>query len=96
MEVGMHTRKNQLGGTVQVQVREVPASEVKNAWHEYVELVSREREEIIVTRYGRPVMRLVPIEGEGGASSLFGHLAGTVTERGDILAPVDEIWAADG
>ena len=34
------------------KITAVPASEVKNAWHEFVDRVSRAREEIIVTRDG--------------------------------------------
>jgi len=74
----------------------VPASEVKNAWHEYVDRVSQAREEIVVTRYGRPVLKLVPVDEEDSAGSLIGHLAGTVTVHGDLVAPIGEAWDADG
>lgn len=77
----------------------VPASEVKNAWHEYLDRVSRERQEVVVTRYGKPVAKLVPIdagEGEDAAPpSLFGWMRGTVTFSGDVLAPIDETWDAE-
>ena len=79
-------------GTEKARV-EVPASEVKNAWHDYVDRVSRLRETIIVTRYGRPVMQLTPIE-ESDTTSVIGFLAGTVTIHGDIVAPLDEEWEA--
>jgi len=75
---------------------EVPASDVKKAWHHYVDRVTRAREIIVVTRYGRPVATLAPV-GEGGAvGSLVGSLAGTVTIHGDIVAPTGEAWEADG
>lgn len=48
------------------KVIEVPASEVKNAWHEFVDRVSGARQEIVVTRYGKPVMKLSPIGPAGG------------------------------
>ena len=41
---------------------EVSASEMKNSWHEYLARVSRSREEIVITRYGKPIARLAPIE----------------------------------
>lgn len=77
------------------KVREVAASDVKNAWHEYVERVSRGREEVVVTRYGRPIMRLVPIEAPEDGPGLFGWLAGTVTFHGDVVAPTGAAWEAD-
>ena len=75
---------------------EVPASEVKNAWHEFIDRVRRTREEIVVTRYGKPVMRLVPIEESTDAPGVFGFLAGTVTVHGDLIAPTGEAWEAEG
>lgn len=77
-------------------VREAPASEVKNGWHGYLERVSRGREEIVITRYGKPVARLSPVEGQGEGERFFGGLAGTVTVRGDIVGPTGDRWEADG
>jgi prevent-host-death family protein len=77
---------------------EVSASEVKNSWHEYLDRVSRERQEVVVTRYGKPVAKLVPIEPEEGAEappSIVGWMRGTVTFRGDIISPIDEKWDAE-
>lgn len=73
---------------------EVSASDLKNAWHEFLEQVSRGRQDVVVTRYGHPIARLTPYEvpAEGG---LFGCLAGTVTVHGDIIAPIEEAWEAD-
>lgn len=74
---------------------EVPASEVKNAWHEFVGRVSQAREEIIVTRYGKPVMKLTPVEESEDRPGIFGFLAGTVTSHGDVVASTGEVWEAD-
>lgn len=76
-------------------VREVSASEFKNAWHSYLDRVEQTREEVVVTRYGRPVAKLVPYEAEEKAGGIFGWLAGTVTVHGDIVAPTGEEWEAD-
>ena len=77
------------------RVEHVPASEVKNAWHEFVERVGRAREEIVVTRYGKPVMKLSPIEPEGDQPGFFGFMSGTVTFHGDVVGPTGEEWEAD-
>jgi antitoxin (DNA-binding transcriptional repressor) of toxin-antitoxin stability system len=46
-----------------------------------------------VTRYGHPVAKLVAFEE--GAAQLFGHLAGSVTIHGDVVAPVEVEWNAE-
>lgn len=74
---------------------EVPASEVKNAWHEFVDRVARTRQEIVVTRYGKPVMKMSPVDPPRDASSIVGCLAGTVTFHGDVVKPTGEVWEAD-
>ncbi len=80
------------------QAVEVSASEVKKGWHHYVDRVAQARETIVVTRYGRPVAKLSPLEpGEvSRAGFLVGALAGTVTFHGDVVGPTGETWEADG
>lgn len=73
----------------------VSASDLKNEWHAYLDRVSRLREAVLVTRYGKPIAKLVPID-PSPEQSVFGALAGTVTEHGDIVAPTGESWEADG
>ncbi|HSW31551.1 MAG TPA: type II toxin-antitoxin system Phd/YefM family antitoxin [Longimicrobiales bacterium] len=77
---------------------EVPASEVKKGWHHYVDRVAQARETIVVTRYGRPVAKLSPMESGDVCRPglLIGALAGTVTFHGDVLGPTGETWEADG
>jgi prevent-host-death family protein len=77
------------------QPLEVSASDLKNSWHEFLQRVSQARQEVVVTRYGRPIARLSPYEGRGDGGGIFGSLAGSVTVHGDIIAPVGETWDAD-
>ncbi len=74
---------------------EVSASDLKNAWHEYLDQVGQGHQEIVVTRYGRPVAKLIPYDGLESEQRIFGCLAGTVTIHGDIVAPLGEAWEAD-
>lgn len=74
---------------------EVSASELKNSWHQFLEQVAQGRQELVVTRYGRPIAKLSPYGGPGGDSGIFGSLAGSVTVHGDITAPIGEAWDAD-
>jgi prevent-host-death family protein len=77
------------------QPLEVSASDLKNAWHEYLDQVQQARQQVVVTRYGHPVARLIPYEDPGEVGGIFGCLSGTVTVHGDIVAPVGEDWQAD-
>ena len=74
---------------------EMPASAVKNEWHEVLDRVSRVREAIVITRYGKPVARLSPIESDPATGGIFGWLAGDVHVAGDIIAPTGARWEAD-
>jgi prevent-host-death family protein len=75
---------------------EISASDLKNGWHEFLNRVSQERQELVVTRYGHPIARLSPYEAPETAKGIFGSLAGSVTIHGDIVAPIDDRWEADG
>ncbi len=47
---------------------------------------------ITITKHGKPVAKLVPIEESD--EDFFGCLKGTVTIQGDIVAPIDVEWEA--
>jgi antitoxin (DNA-binding transcriptional repressor) of toxin-antitoxin stability system len=53
--------------------------------------VKQTHEEIIITKHGRPVAKLVPVE-EQYSSVFIGYMKGSVVVSGDIIAPVDEDW----
>lgn len=72
----------------------VSAADFKTHCLQLMDRVQRERTEVVVTRYGRPVARLVPYEPAETVSP-FGVLRGTVTFHGDVVAPLDVAWEAD-
>ena len=74
---------------------EVPASDLKNDWHHWLDQVARARRTIVVTRYGTPVATLAPFEPTSDRP-IFGALRGWVTEEADLIAPVEEGWDAEG
>ena len=45
---------------------------------------------ITITKHGKPVAKLVPIEENN--EDFFGCLKGTATITGDIVAPLDVKW----
>ena len=60
----------------------------------FVERMQDDNEEIVITRSGEPVAKLVPVNGNQ-QKSVFGFMEGSVTIHGDIVAPLDEKWEAD-
>jgi prevent-host-death family protein len=74
--------------------KEVPASAFKDSCLQLIDRVGQTREEIVVTKYGRPVAKLVAFEE--GKAPLFGHLSGSVTIHGDVVAPLNVEWDAEG
>ncbi len=77
-------------------VTQVSASELKNGWHRWLERVSEGGQTVIVTRYGKPIATLSPVRFEGQSRRIFGALAGSVTEEGDLVSPTSDPWEAEG
>ena len=71
----------------------VSASELKARSASVLERVTQQRRAVTVTKRGRPVARLVPIE-DGPPRSLLGFAKGMVTVHGDLLEPLDVAWEA--
>jgi prevent-host-death family protein len=60
---------------------------------ELMDLVAEGRGEIVITKRGKPVAKLVPVKP--GTPDIIGYLKGTVTYHGDIVAPTGEHWNAE-
>jgi len=56
--------------------------------------VQEHGEEVIITKRGKPVAKLVPLE-EKKPESIFGALRGLATIEGDIVSPITEPWEWD-
>lgn len=56
--------------------------------------VHHRHEEIIITKRGKPVAKLVPV-GENKPESIFGFLKGQIQIVGDIVSPIVEPWEWD-
>lgn len=70
--------------------RSVSTSELKTHCAAVIAEVAHGRTRVTITKRGRPVARIVPIEDE--VVSLFGIAKGIVTIRGDIVSPIDVEW----
>jgi prevent-host-death family protein len=73
----------------------IPATEFKARCLELMDRVADRRETYVITKRGKPVARLVPVEPRP-RESIFGWLRGKAWIEGDIVSPVTppEDWEA--
>ena len=74
---------------------EVPAAEFKARCLKLMDEVCTTRRPLVITKRGKPVAKLVPVEEEEIPRSIFGCMKGTVTIHGDIVGPIDLDWHAE-
>ncbi len=72
--------------------QEIAAGEFKAKCLRLLDEVQRTRKEILITKRGRPVARLLPV---GEVSPILGRMRGSAEIAGDLLAPVGELWNVD-
>lgn len=53
--------------------------------------VASTRQPLVITKHGKAVAKLVPMPA---ATELFGALAGSVHQEGDIVSPLENEWEA--
>jgi prevent-host-death family protein len=73
-------------------MKKMAAGDFKARCLTVMEDVNKTREPVVITKRGRPVAKLVPIDKAG--SELIGRLEGVVRIVGDIESPIegDEAW----
>lgn len=70
----------------------IGAGEFKAKCLHLLDVVAERHEELVITKRGRPIARLVPMRPD---RPLFGAMAGSVARHGDLVAPIGEPWEAD-
>jgi prevent-host-death family protein len=73
--------------------RQIAAGKFKATCLALLDEVQSERKEIIITKRGKAVARLVPVEDT--IPEIFGRMKGSVEILGDIVGPTGEIWDAE-
>ena len=73
--------------------RTIKASEFKAKCLKIMDEVAESGEEIIITKHGRPVSRLMPYREK--PKSLFGRGRGMIEIHGDIVNPMPAEWFED-
>ena len=72
----------------------VPVTKFKAQCLQMVETVHRKRTSITISKRGKPVARLVPLD-EDPPSSIWGRMKGKIEILGDIVSPDGEIWDSE-
>jgi prevent-host-death family protein len=72
----------------------IGAGEFKTNCLKLMDQVQRDRKSITITKRGKPVAKLVPVDPEV-RTPIFGYLKGCVGIRGDLVASTGEVWNAD-
>lgn len=72
------------------KTRTIAAGEFKARCLKLMDEVNESGEELVVTKRGKPVVKLVPARPKG--KSFFGAMKGTATVHGDIIGPFFEDW----
>ena len=86
--------------------QQIAAGEFKAKCLHVLDEVQRSRQEVVITKRGKPVARLLPIEVPSqpaeddfdklvNGQPFFGRGKGTITILGDIVGPTGERWDAD-
>ena len=71
----------------------IAAAKFKSQCLALMDEVERKRSEIVITKRGRPVAKLVPVDS--GDNPLIGGMRGTVRFIGDIVSPIGVKWNAE-
>jgi prevent-host-death family protein len=71
----------------------IAAAKFKSQCLALMDEVERKRKEIVITKRGRPVAKLVPVDE--ATDALFGGMRGTGRVTGDIVAPTGAKWNAE-
>lgn len=69
-------------------MKQIPASRFKATCLEVMAQVNRTGVPVVVTRYGKPIAQIGPIQPKGKKKSWLGCMAGTAVIVGDIVGPI--------
>jgi prevent-host-death family protein len=67
-------------------MKQIPAGKFKAQCLAVMDRVSQTGEPVVITKHGKPVVKLVP--AENSADDIFDYMAGKAKQIGDIVGPV--------
>ena len=82
------------GHKIMTDDKYVAAADFKANCLRLMDEVAQQRRPIIITKRGKPVAKLVPVETE--TIGLFGRMAGSIKICGEIINPIEDAgWTGD-
>jgi prevent-host-death family protein len=69
-----------------MKTKTIPAGTFKARCLAIMDEVAAKRQAVVITKRGKPVAKLVPVEK--GKDDIFGFLKGKVAVHGDIVGPI--------
>ena len=73
----------------------INAAEFKARCLKLIDEVAVTHQPLVITKCGKPVARVVPIEDEVPPPSVFGHMKGTGEIVGNLVDVPSESWSAE-
>ena len=70
----------------------IPAGEFKAKCLKLMDEINESGGELVITKRGKPVAKLVPADRPSKPQPLFGFMKGSVKIHGDIIGPFPEEW----
>lgn len=67
----------------------IGAGEFKAKCLQLLDDVAEQRRTLVITKHGKPVAKLVPVESE---QRMFGALKGSIVAEQNIVAPINSEW----
>jgi prevent-host-death family protein len=73
----------------------INAAEFKARCLKLIDEVAITRQPLVITKRGKPVARVVPVDAEAPPPDLFGHMKGTGEVVGDIINVPSASWSVE-
>jgi antitoxin (DNA-binding transcriptional repressor) of toxin-antitoxin stability system len=91
---------NSITGSVMKAPKTISAAEFAGRCKELIELVTRARQPLLITRRGKPVAQIAPFNssktrGKKAMRAMpLNPLEGSILYEGDLISPIDVKWKA--
>lgn len=74
---------------------QVTVEQFQSKYFQFMNDVTRYNCEIIITKLGTPIAKLIPIVKKDVNKKLFGYMKDSVLIHDDIITPIEEKWEVD-
>ena len=79
----------------EIKELQIGAGEFKQKCLALINQIAISKIQIVITKRGKPCVRLIAYESDEGTSDVIGCMKGSVIYHDDIMAPIDEKWEAN-